>query len=112
MPLDNASNPTQEFLEFPGAPLSLDSRFYISRPPLEELVCQEVEKPGSVIRIQAPRHMGKSSLLNRLIAHAKAKGYRVVNLDFQQADENVFRNNRQILPLNYTVCSLFLIPRP
>jgi hypothetical protein len=92
MPPDNASNPTQEFLEFPGAPLSLGSRFYIPRPPLEELVCQEVEKPGSVIRIQAPRRMGKSSLLNRPIAHAKVKGYRVVNLDFQQADGNVFSN--------------------
>jgi hypothetical protein len=87
---DPPTNLTQEFLEFPGAPLSLDSRFYIPRPPLEELVCQEVEKPGSVIRIQAPRHMGKSSLLNRLIAHAKTRGYLVVNLDFQQADENVF----------------------
>jgi hypothetical protein len=92
MPSDNASNPTQEFLEFPGAPLSLDSRFYIQRPPLEELVCREVEKPGSVIRIQAPRRMGKSSLLNRLVGHAKAKGYRVVNLDFQQAEENIFSN--------------------
>jgi tRNA A-37 threonylcarbamoyl transferase component Bud32 len=90
MPSDNASNPTQENLEFPGAPLSLDSRFYISRPPLEEQVCREVEKPGSVIRIQAPRRMGKSSLLNRLIAHAKAQGYRVVNLDFQQAEGTVF----------------------
>lgn len=92
MPPDNASYLTPELLEFPGAPLPLNSNFYIPRPPLEDLVCQEVEKPGSVIRIQAPRRMGKSSLLNRLIAHAKAKGYKIVNLDFQQADETVFSN--------------------
>ncbi|MEE3717237.1 AAA-like domain-containing protein [Tumidithrix elongata RA019] len=77
-------------LEFPGGPLPLNSHLYIDRPPLEELVCQEVQKPGSIIRIQAPRKMGKSSLLARLIDHAEIQGYKVARLDFQEADESIF----------------------
>ncbi|MEQ8961232.1 MAG: AAA-like domain-containing protein, partial [Coleofasciculus sp. C2-GNP5-27] len=45
-----------------------------------------------IIRIKAPSKMGKSSLLQRIIAHAKAQGFRTVNLDFQQAEESVFVN--------------------
>ena len=36
--------------------------------------------------------MGKSSLLTRIIAHAQNRGYKTVNLDFQQAEESVFAN--------------------
>ncbi|WP_260447161.1 AAA-like domain-containing protein, partial [Nostoc sp. 2RC] len=34
--------------------------------------------------------MGKSSLLNRMIAYAKEQNYQVIYLDFQEADEEVF----------------------
>lgn len=47
-------------------------------------------QPGCLLRIKAPRKMGKSSLLNRIIAHAKLQGYKTVSLDFQEADEAVF----------------------
>ncbi|MEQ9553098.1 MAG: AAA-like domain-containing protein [Coleofasciculus sp. G3-WIS-01] len=83
---------TPERLEFPGSPLPLNSAFYINRPPIEELAYGEIDKPGSIIRIKAPSKMGKSSLLQRIIAHAKAQGFHTVNLDFQQADESVFVN--------------------
>jgi hypothetical protein len=79
--------PRRNFLEFPGGPLPLESQFYIKRPPIERLAYAEVEQPGSLIRIRAPRAMGKSSLLNRVLAHAEGKGYQVVHLDFQEADE-------------------------
>lgn len=75
------------FLEFPGGPVPLDSRFYIERPPIEQLAYAEVKQPGSMIRIRAPRAMGKSSLLNRVLAHAEVEGYQIVHLDFQEADE-------------------------
>jgi hypothetical protein len=74
-------------LEFPGGPVPLDSRFYIERPSIEQLAYTEVEQPGSLIRIKAPRAMGKSSLLNRVLAHAARQGYQIVHLDFQEADE-------------------------
>ncbi|MEC4986442.1 MAG: AAA-like domain-containing protein [Oscillatoria sp. PMC 1068.18] len=41
-------------LEFPDGPVALNSKFYIERPPIEELAFTEVMKPGSIIRIKAP----------------------------------------------------------
>nr|WP_242054856.1 AAA-like domain-containing protein [Nostoc flagelliforme] len=77
-------------IEFPSGPVALGSPLYINRPPLEELVCQELLHPGALIRIKAPRKMGKSSLLNRMIAYAKEQDYQIVYLDFQEADQDVF----------------------
>lgn len=97
-PLSHSSltmlNPTRtpDRLEFPGSPLPLNSALYINRPPIEELAYEEISIPGSIIRIKAPSKMGKSSLLQRIIAHAKAQGFRTVHLDFQQAEESVFVN--------------------
>ncbi len=79
-------------LEFPGGPVPLNSPFYIERPPMEEMAKKEVEQPGSVIRIKAPRKMGKSSLFTRIIANAQDLGYKTVSLDFKQVEESVFAN--------------------
>ncbi|HBB30804.1 MAG TPA: diguanylate cyclase [Cyanobacteria bacterium UBA8803] len=79
-------------IEFPNDPLPLNSEFYIERPPVEELAYAELAKPGSVIRLKAPRKMGKSSLMLRLIARATAWGYRTVTVDFQKTDEVFFVN--------------------
>lgn len=78
-------------LGFPSSPLPLGSPLYINRPPIEELACAEISRPGCVIRIKAPMKMGKSSLLNRIIAHAIAqKRYKTIYIDFQEADEAIF----------------------
>jgi diguanylate cyclase (GGDEF)-like protein len=81
---------TVTYLEFPGGPIPLNSRFYIDRSPAEARACAEIGKPGSLIRIKAPRKMGKSSLMLRIIHAAVDRGYRTVTVDFQQADEAVF----------------------
>ncbi|MBP0017068.1 MAG: AAA-like domain-containing protein [Cyanobacteria bacterium SBLK] len=73
-------------LEYPNGPVPLDSPFYIPRPPLEEQAYNEILKPGCVLRIKAPKEMGKSSLLNRVLARAEALGYYRVNVNFQQVD--------------------------
>ncbi|MEH2125732.1 AAA-like domain-containing protein [Nostoc sp.] len=77
-------------IEFPSGPVALDSPLYINRPSLEEVVCNEILHPGCLIRIKAPKKMGKSSLLNRMIAYAKEQDYQIVSLDFQEADQDVF----------------------
>ncbi len=77
-------------IEFPSGPVALGSPLYINRPPLEELVCNEILHPGCLIRIKAPRKTGKSSLLNRMIAYAREQDYQIVYLDFQEADQDVF----------------------
>ncbi|MDF5707704.1 MAG: AAA-like domain-containing protein [Nostoc sp. S4] len=77
-------------MEFPSGPVAVDSPLYINRPPIEELICKEILHPGCLIRIKAPRKMGKSSLLNRMVAYAREQGYQIVYLDFQEADREVF----------------------
>ncbi|WP_017651958.1 AAA-like domain-containing protein [Fortiea contorta] len=79
-------------LEFPSGPVSLNSKFYIPRSPIEENVYAEIAEPGSVICIRASKKMGKSSLVLRLLTHGAQKGWRTVNLDFQQADKAIFSN--------------------
>jgi diguanylate cyclase (GGDEF)-like protein len=76
--------------EFPGDPLPLNSPLYIERPPIEALTQQELSKPGCLLRIKAPKKMGKSSLLNRMQAYAQGQGYRTVYLDFREADASAF----------------------
>ena len=77
-------------LEFPSGPVSINSEFYIPRPPIEETAKAQISNPGSAIYIHAPRKMGKSSLLLRIIDHGNNCGLRVVNLDFQQAEQSLF----------------------
>ena len=84
-------------LKFPGSPLPIDSPLYINRPPIEECACCEISQPGSVLRIKAPRKMGKSSLLSRVLAHATSLDYKTVYLDFQEADEAVFSELNKFL---------------
>lgn len=78
--------------EFPYGPVPLGSPFYIEREPIEELCYQQITKPGSILRIKAPRRMGKSSLMLRILARAVSLGYRTVSLDFQQAEAEIFNN--------------------
>lgn len=78
------------YIKFPNGPVPLNSPLYIKRPPVEELVLKEVHKPGCVIRIKAPKKMGKSSLLHRIIAHTQTENYQTVYIDFQEADNIVF----------------------
>lgn len=84
-------------LEFPNGPVPIDSKFYISRPPIEELAYSEIEQPGSFICVKAPRKMGKTSLNLRILNHAENIGYKTVNLDFQQAEKAVFTSINRFL---------------
>ena len=78
---------------FPDGPVPLQSRFYIERPPIEELAKSKINAPGSIVRIKAPQQMGKSSLLQRVMEVAIRQKYRVVHLDLQQADQSVYLNS-------------------
>ncbi|MEM7063932.1 MAG: AAA-like domain-containing protein [Cyanobacteria bacterium P01_B01_bin.77] len=77
-------------LELPDGQVPLGSPFYVQRPPIEADCYEEVVKPSALIRIKAPRQVGKSSLLARILAHAENQGYRTVHLSFQEAEEDFF----------------------
>ncbi len=77
---------------YPSGPVPLDSPFYIPRPPVEELVYEEIGKPGALIRIKGAKEMGKSSLMLRIVDYAKNLGYQIVAIDFQQFDADCLNN--------------------
>lgn len=90
---------------FPSAPVPYNSRLYIKRPPCEELARKEITRPGCLLRIKAPPKMGKSSLLNQVVARANSLGYRVAYLDFRDAEAIVFRSIDSLLQwLCLTIC--------
>lgn len=59
--------------------------FYVERPPIESLCTETVLQPGSLIRIKAPKLMGKTLLANRLLQQV-GNIYRTVNLSLELAD--------------------------
>jgi ribosomal protein L28 len=82
---------------FPSGAVSLDSPFYIERSPIEKQVYTEISKPGALVRIKAPREMGKTSLLLRVLDYANRLGYRTVNLNLQQVDQTILSDVNRFL---------------
>lgn len=76
--------------ELPGGQLDLASPFYIERPLIEARAYEEIAKSGSLIRIKAPKQMGKTSLLARVLHQAEKQGCKSVNLNFELAESRVF----------------------
>jgi transcriptional regulator with XRE-family HTH domain len=84
-------------LEHPSGQVPLDSPFYIKRFPIEERCYEQIHKPGSLIRIKAPRQMGKTSLLARIIDKSHSQGDCTAILDFQLAAQEIFVNSDKFL---------------
>jgi AAA-like domain len=97
-PLDNLqpnnySRINNEFVaEYPEGSVPLTSSFYIQRVPIEERCYETVLQAGSLIRIKAPNQMGKTSLLDRIIAQSNQLGYSTVRVNLLQAEATVFSN--------------------
>lgn len=84
-------------LEFPDGQVPLNSDFYIERPPSEEQGYEEVLKPGGFIVIKSPMNMGKTSLMTRILAQARAQNYQTVTLNLQLAEASVLSNLAKFL---------------
>lgn len=83
--------------ELPQGQVRLDSKFYVERVPDEGQCYREIIHAGTLIRIKAPRQMGKTSLMSRILDQARDYGYRTVPLSFQHADKAVFSSLDQLL---------------
>ncbi len=83
--------------ELPGGQVELTSCFYIDRPPIESRCYETIAQPGALIRIKAPRQMGKTSLMARILHHAEQQGSRTVALSFQLANRKIFANSDTFL---------------
>ncbi|MDJ0594469.1 MAG: AAA-like domain-containing protein [Pleurocapsa sp. MO_226.B13] len=84
-------------LELPNTPVPLESSLYIQRPPSESQAYEEIVKPGALIRIKAPKQMGKTSLVMRILSMAQARGYRTVRLNLLQAEDKVLGDLQRLL---------------
>ncbi len=82
---------------YPSGSVPLDSPFYLERPSIEEEICQEITKPASLVRIKAPREMGKTSLLLRILDYAQHQGYRTVSLNLEQVDQSILKDSDKFL---------------
>ncbi len=84
--------------EIPRGQVRLASAFYVERSPHEPACYDEIGRPGMLIRIKAPRQMGKTSLMARIIHHAQTqKGYQAIPLSFQHADREIFQDLGSLL---------------
>lgn len=75
-------------LEEPEGQVPLESTLYVERPPTETRCYEAIVKPGALIRIKAPRQMGKSSLMLRILSYGQGQGYQTVALNFQLIDRD------------------------
>ncbi|MEO0434186.1 MAG: AAA-like domain-containing protein [Cyanobacteria bacterium J06656_5] len=96
---DNSPPPTKKpiVLEEPEGLVPLDSPFYMERLPIETDCYETVVRPGSLIRIKAPRQLGKTSLLVRTLAYAKSQGFETVRLSFQTSDNDTLNDLDEFL---------------
>lgn len=77
--------------------LPVDSPFYIHRPPIEMLCYEALLQPGALLRIKAPRQMGKTSLLSRTLSQVREQQVATTISSLQLADASVFSDLKRFL---------------
>lgn len=86
---------SQITIESPEGQVPLASPFYIERRSLEQTCYQEILRPGAFLRIKAPRKMGKTSLLARIIAYGTTKNYHTLRLSLDQVESKLFTSTER-----------------
>ena len=87
-----AAAPSGKEISFPEGAVPPDSTFYVERNGIESLCYDAIIKPGSLIRIKAPKLMGKTSLMNRILAQCQSQNYKTVYLDLSSVERSIVRN--------------------
>lgn len=83
-------------LKYPEGQVPLSSPFYIQRD-IDKTCYQEILQPGAFIRIKAPRQMGKSSLMSRILAYGSFHNYQTVSLSLDNAETRIFTSTEKLL---------------
>ena len=98
--LQTISQPTHMWqkinLEPPDGQVPLSSTLYIERG-LEQVCYQAILQPRAFIHIKAPRKMGKTSLMTRILAYGSSHGYHTVRLSLHRAETEVFNSLEKFL---------------
>ncbi|MGJ5672250.1 MAG: AAA-like domain-containing protein [Nostochopsis sp.] len=66
---------------------------YVERFATAFLCYETLLQPGSLIRIKAPKFMGKTSLMERVLVKVAKEGYRTVSLSLDMADRQIHLTN-------------------
>jgi serine/threonine-protein kinase len=69
-----------------------DTLVYVERPPLEQNCYEALERPGALLRIESPKGMGKTLLLERILSVFTRKNYQIVSLSFLEASQGILSN--------------------
>lgn len=72
---------------------NLPPDLYIERPPIESICYETLLQPGALIRIKAPSLMGKTYLMNKILARIAIEGYCSASLSFELADRSTHLTN-------------------
>ncbi len=62
---------------------------YIERSPIESRCYETIFQPGSLLRIKASRRMGKTLLIDKILAQANQQNYRTMSLSLLLADDAI-----------------------
>jgi hypothetical protein len=93
-----SSSPTPKIdLTRPDGFVPLDSQTYLEREGVDSRCHGTVAQPGSLVRIKAPKFMGKTSLLMRAMDRAQSQNYRTAYLDLSTAEHGIINNLEKFL---------------
>ena len=84
-------------LESPEGQVPVASGLYIERQTIEQTCYQEILQPRAFIRIKAPRKMGKTSLIARILDYGRSQNYHTVRLSLRSAGTEVFAASDRFL---------------
>ncbi|NEQ49344.1 MAG: hypothetical protein F6K11_04305 [Leptolyngbya sp. SIO3F4] len=59
---------------------------YIKRPPLESLCYETLLQPGALVRVKSPSLMGKTLMMDRVLAQLATENMRTVRIGMEMAD--------------------------
>ncbi|HEY9631853.1 MAG TPA: AAA-like domain-containing protein [Coleofasciculaceae cyanobacterium] len=88
--------------------VALDSAFYVERSLIESPCCEAILQPGCLLRIKAPLQTGKTSLMSRVLNHAKLQGYRTVALNLRDTTPEDLSNLDKFLQWFCTIVTEIL----
>lgn len=70
---------------------------YVERPPIESRCYETILQPGSLLRIKAPKRMGKTWLIDKILHEATKHNYRTVRLSLLLADGAILKSLDEFL---------------
>lgn len=84
-------------LESPEGQVPISSYLYVERSTIEQTCYQKILQPRALIRIKAPRKMGKTSLIARILNYGSSQNYHTVRLSLHYAETQVFEKSDRFL---------------